>query len=75
MINPKAVFFTAIDKTDFLTGSEPEPSEPESSQTDTPSETELNLPKPLISLFDPTAINISDEENLKTWCNKKYELY
>ena len=67
-INPDAIFFTAIDKTDFLTESEPE-----SSQTDTASEIELELPELLISLFYPTAINISDK-NLKTWCNKKYEL-
>ena len=46
-INPAAVFFIAIDKTDFLTESEPE-----SSQTDTASETEFELPEPLASLFD-----------------------
>ena len=68
-INPEAVFFTEIDKTDFLTESEPE-----SSQTDTASKTELEPPEPLISLFDPTAISISDEK-WKTWRNKKYELY
>ena len=68
-INPEAVFFTAIDETDFLTESEPE-----SSQKDTASETELELSEPLLSLFDHTAINISDE-NSKTWWNKKYELY
>ena len=68
-INPEAVFFTAIDRTDFLTESEPEPSE-----TDTASETEFELPEPLVSLFDPIATNISNE-NLKTLCNKKYELY
>ena len=37
-INPEAVFFIAIDKTDFLTESEPE-----SSQMDTASETEFKL--------------------------------
>ena len=46
-INPAAVFFIAIDKTDFLTEREPE-----SSQTDTASETEFELPEPLVSLFD-----------------------
>ena len=35
-INPEAAFFTAIEKTDFLTESEPE-----SSQTDASSETEF----------------------------------
>ena len=68
-INTEAVFFTAIDKTDFLTEIEAE-----SSQTDTGSELEFELPEPLVSLFDRTAINISNE-NLKTLCNKKYELY
>ena len=68
-INPEKVFLTAIDKTDFLTESEPE-----CSQTDTASKTEFELPEPLVSLFDPTAIIISNE-NLKTLCNKKYELY
>ena len=68
-INLEAVFFTAIDKTDFLTESEPE-----FSQTDTTSETEFELLEPLVSLFDPAAINTSNE-NLKTLCNKKYELY
>ena len=68
-INPEAVSFTAIDKTDFLAESEAE-----SSQTDTASETEFELSQPLVSLFDPSAINISNE-NLKTLCNKKYELY
>ena len=53
-INPEAFFFTAIDKIDFLTESEAE-----SSQTDTTSEIELELPELLVSLFDPTAINIS----------------
>ena len=72
-INPEAVSFTAIavsftaiDKTDFLTESEAE-----SSQTDTASKTEFELPEPLVSLFDPTTINISNE-NLKTLCDKKY---
>ena len=70
-INPEAFFFfTAIGKTDFLTESQPK-----SSQTDTASETELELPETLVSLFDPTAINISGEENSKTWYNKKHELY
>ena len=68
-INPKAVFFTAIDKTNFLTESEPE-----SRRTDTASKTECELSEPLVSLFSPTAINISNE-NLKTLCNRNYELY
>ena len=68
-IKPEAVFFTAIKKTDFLIEIEPE-----CSQTDTTSETEFELPEPLVSLFDPTAINISNE-NLETLCNKKYVLY
>ena len=67
-INPEAVFF-AIDNPDFLIESEPE-----SSQTDSASETEFELPEPLVTLFDPPAINVSDE-SLKTLCNKKYELY
>ena len=63
--------YFSIDKTDVLTESEPD-----SIQTHTASKTELELPEPFpfVSLFDSTAINISDE-NLKTWCNKKYDLY
>ena len=36
--------------------------------------TKKSVETALVSLFDPIAINISDE-NLKTLCNKKYELY
>ena len=68
-IKSETVLFTATDKTDFLTESEPE-----YSQTVTASESEFELPELLVNLFDPTAINISNE-NLKTLCNKKYVLY
>ena len=53
-INPKTVFFNAIDKTEFLTESEPE-----SRQTDTPSQTELEHPEAMVSRFGSTGINIS----------------
>ena len=53
-INLKTVFFIAIDKTEFLTESEPE-----SCQTDTPSQTELEHPEAMVSLFGSTGINIS----------------
>ena len=68
-IKPETVLFTTTEKTDFLTESQPE-----YSQTDTASESEFELPELLVSLFDPTAINISNE-NLKTLSNKKYVLY
>ena len=53
-INLKTVFFIAIDKTEFLTESEPE-----SCQTDIPSQTELEHPEAMVSLFGSTGINIS----------------
>ena len=68
-INPEAVFFTATDKTYFLTENERK-----YTQTATASITELELPEPLISQFDPTGVQIFDK-NSKTCCNKKYELY
>ena len=63
-INPEAVFSLQLTKQTFS------------------QKVKLNLAKqillqkhlPLVSLFDPTAINIS-HENLKTLCNEKYELY
>ena len=54
-INSEAVFFTTIDKADFLIESGPE-----SSQTDTALETKFELPEQLKCMFDRTAINISD---------------
>ena len=58
-INPEVVYFTAIDKTEFLTESEPK-----SSQIHCALQTELELPEALISPFEPTAINISIVDNL-----------
>ena len=61
--------YFSIDKTDVLTESEPD-----SIQTHTASKTELELPEPFpfVSLFDSTAINISDE-NLKTYSIELYK--
>ena len=60
-INPEDIFFTEIDKTYFVTKSESK-----SVQIDTTWETKFELPEPLISLFDPTAISVSDDI-LKIW--------
>ena len=66
-IAPKATVFTSISK--FV------PEKIDNSDTDTADEDETNsLPEPLTSLYDPLAINWS-EEDIKTMGKKVYERY
>ena len=66
-IVPKAAVFTSISK--FV------PEKIDNSDTDTADEDETNsLPEPLTSLYDPLAINWS-EEDIKTMGKKIYERY
>ena len=66
-IEPKAAVFTSISK--FV------PEKIDNSDTDTADEDETNsLPEPLTSLYDPLAINWS-EEDIKTMGKKVYERY
>ena len=66
-IVPKAAVFTSISKL--------VPEKIDNSDTDTANEDETNsLPAPLTSLYDPLAINWS-EEDIKTMSKKIYERY
>ena len=66
-ISPKAVVFTSISK--FV------PEKIDNSDTDTADKDETNsLPEPLTRLYDPLAINGS-EEDIKTTGKKIYERY
>ena len=68
--NPASAIFTSIDPSCFH-----EYSNSDDSLTDSSSETEeTTLTEPLTSLYDPTAIDLSNEE-LKICCAKAYEKY
>ena len=68
--NPASAIFTSIDPSCFH-----EYSNSDDSSTDSSSETEkATLPEMLTSVYDPTAINLSNEE-LKIRCAKAYEKY
>ena len=69
-VNGRKVIFTSIDLSCFH-----DDSNSDDSLTDSSSETEeTTLPEPLTSVYDPTAVNLSNEE-LKICCTKAYEKY
>ena len=68
--NPASAIFTSLDPSCFH-----ECSNSHDGLTDSSSETEeTTLPEPLTLVYDPTAINLSNEE-LKIRCTKAYERY
>lgn len=72
--NPTAAVFTSIDCQDFI---DTVPVNDHGNGSDTDSDTENNetcVPEPILSLFDPSSINMSDNE-IKEHSKKRYLLF